>query len=127
MPAALVESFTDTDYNRHLALLAVTLEEGRERMIGEARYVVDPLDRAACEFAISVADSWQRLGLGGLLLDRLERQATACGRNHMTAGTLSSNLAMLALAARKGYSSSVDPEDASLVQLDKTITKLMAA
>ena len=62
-PEALIESLIAVDYVRHLALLAVTIEDGREVMIGEARYVVDARDASTCELAIAVADAWQARGI----------------------------------------------------------------
>jgi hypothetical protein len=55
LPEALLERFTSIDYCNHLALLAEVFEDGRETMIGEARYIVDERDPETCEFAVSVA------------------------------------------------------------------------
>ena len=88
LPETLVESFASIDYCRHLALLAELFEDGRETMIGEARYVIDASDPETCEFAIAVADNWQARGIARTLLDRLERQAAASGIRRMVADTL---------------------------------------
>lgn len=122
LPETLVESFANIDYSRHLALLAETFEDGRQRMIGEARYIVDPVDPAVCEFAIAVDDDWQRRGLGSLLLARLEGQATKGGVHRMTAETLSVNRPMLGLARRAGYSVSASAADAGHARLEKKFT-----
>ena len=103
LPEALAERFASIDYRSHLALLAEVFEDGRETMIGEARYVVDARDPATCEFAIAVADDWQARGIARALLDRLERQAAASGIRRMVADTLLTNRAMIGLAARAGY------------------------
>ena len=78
-------------------------EDGREIMIGEARYVVDERDPTTCEFAIAVADAWQRCGIARALLVRLERQAAESGFRSMVADTLVTNRAMLGLARRTRY------------------------
>ena len=101
LPEALVERFASIDYRSHLALLAEVFEDGRETMIGEARYVVDARDPETCEFAIAVADDWQAHGIARTLLDRLERQAAASGIRRMVADTLITNRAMIQLAARR--------------------------
>src|SRR5213076_508542 len=93
LPEALVERFACIDYRSHLALLAEVFEDGRETMIGEARYVVDER-----ESAIAVADDWQTCGIARALLDRLERQAAATGIRRMVADTLLGNGAMIGLA-----------------------------
>jgi len=102
-PEALIERFTSIDYRNHLALLAEVFENGCEIMIGEARYVVDAGDPAACEFAICVADDWHVRGIGRALLDRLERQAATSGIQRMAGDTLLVNKAMVEFARRAGY------------------------
>lgn len=121
LPEALVERFASIDYRSHLALLAEVFEEGRETMIGEARYVVDERDPATCEFAIAVADDWQAYGIARALLDRLERQAAASGIRRMVADTLISNEAMLGLARSAGYAIRASREDAELARLEKAL------
>jgi len=41
LPEALVERFGGADHASHVALLAEVFEDGRETMLGEARYVVE--------------------------------------------------------------------------------------
>jgi GNAT superfamily N-acetyltransferase len=54
------------------------------------------------EFAISVADSWQRQGLGRALLSALQSRAVSLG--HFLFGeTLKTNEAMQGLARRSGF------------------------
>src|SRR5690348_11370012 len=58
LPDAVAQRFVSIDYRSHLALLAEVFENGREIMVGEARYVVNEHDPATCEFALAVADDW---------------------------------------------------------------------
>ena len=122
LPETLVERFASIDYRSHLALLAEVFEDGRETMIGEARYVVDERDPATCEFAIAVADDWQARGIARALLDRLERQAAASGIRRMVADTLLTNRAMIGLATRTGYAVRASREDATLARLEKSLS-----
>ena len=122
LPDALAEQFASIDYRSHLALLAEVFDGGRETMIGEARYVVDPDDRELCEFAISVADGWRRCGLGSALLSRLELEAAASGISMMSAQTLVSNKAMLGLAVRAGYRVVANRCDAAQADLQKKLS-----
>jgi acetyltransferase len=122
VPEAVAQRFISIDYRSHLALLAEVFEDGRETMIGEARYVVDLRDPTTCEFAIAVADDWQARGLARALLDRLERQAGASGIRRMLANTLLANKAMIGLAARTGYAVRANREDATLARLEKNLT-----
>lgn len=122
LPEAVVQGLISVDYRSHLALLAEVFEDGREIMIGEARYVIDQGDSVSCEFAIAVADDWQANGIGRALLARLEREAAASGIRRMVADTLYDNKAMLWLAARRGYAIRMNPQDARLVRLEKTLS-----
>lgn len=121
LPEAMAQRFAGIDYHSHLALLAEVFEDGRQTMIGEARYIVDPCDPTAGEFAIAVADVWQFHGLARVLLDRLERQAAASGIRRMVADTLLANRAMIGLAVHAGYAVRASREDAMLATLEKCL------
>lgn len=121
LPEALAQRFTSIDYRSHLALLAEVFVGGRQTMIGEARYVVDPSDPATGEFAIAIADVWQFHGLARILLDRLELQASASGIQLMVADTFLANRAMIGLAAHAGYAVRANRGDAMLARLEKRL------
>jgi acetyltransferase len=123
LPEALAERFSCVDYSSHMALLAEHFTGDRGTIIGEARYVVDEGDPDSCEFAIAVADDWQRLGLARTLLGRLISHATAAGICRMAADTMSANRAMIALAARIGFSVGSNPKDRRLLCLDKHLCR----
>jgi GNAT superfamily N-acetyltransferase len=124
LPKALVERFANIDYSSHVALLAEVFQDGREIMIGEARYVIDQHDPATCEFAIAVADEWQAHGIAGALLDRLEREAAISGLTRMVADTLISNTEMRGLAWSAGYAVTASPEDVTLMRLEKRLAPI---
>jgi acetyltransferase len=122
LPDGVAQRLENFDNNGHLALLAEVLEDEREIMVGEARYVVDQDDSGACEFALAVADHWQRCGIGRALLVQLELQVAASGLRRMRADTLYDNRAMRGLAAGRGYAISANREDARLVKLEKQLS-----
>jgi acetyltransferase len=122
LPQTLAQRFANIDYQGHLALLAEVFENGRQIMIGEARYAVDHHDRTKCEFAIAVARAWQGSGLARMLLQRLERQALQSGVHHIAADTLIDNKAMISLAARAGYAVATSQDDATMARLEKSLT-----
>ena len=126
LPEALAQRFSSIDYSSHLALLAEVFVGGRQTMIGEVRYIVDPRDPITCEFAIAVADDWQFHGLASILLGRLERQAAASGVQRMVADTFLANRAMIALAAHAGYAVRARREDAMLARLEKCLASSTA-
>jgi len=122
LPEVVAQRFISIDYRSHVALLAEVFDDGREIMIGEARYVLDEHDPATSEFALAVADDWQGRGVGRVLLARLEREAAASGIRRMLADTLYDNKAMRALAASSGYTVRANREDARLVRLEKQLS-----
>ncbi len=127
LPEAVAQRFTSINYRSHLALLAEIFKDGREIMVGEARYVVDEDDPAVCEFALAVSDDWQACGIGRALLARLEREAAASGIRRMVADTLYDNKAMRALAVASGYAVTANPKDVRLVKLEKQLSAWTAA
>jgi len=95
----LLASLTQPDPSRHVAVAAV---EG-DRIIGEGRFVALG-DSGRAEFAIAVADEWQRQGLGARLLGSLTSAARQAGLTVLQGDVLRTNSAMLGLAARAGFS-----------------------
>jgi acetyltransferase len=120
-PEALIDRLTPVDHVRHLALLAVVLRDGREVMIGEARYVVRANDPETCELAIALADDWQARGIGRALLGWLQRQAAASGIRRMVGETLSANQKMISLARSAGFAVRTSREDATVATLEKLL------
>jgi acetyltransferase len=116
IPDRLLAQLTHVDHCGHLVLVAEVFTDAREIVIGEARYVVGADGRSA-EFAISIADEWQGLGLGTSLLSRLIEAARRAGLQRITGETLASNFSMLRLAEKAGFSCAVDEEITELVQL----------
>ncbi len=100
--------FTDIDPQREIALIATVRDAGEERQVGVARCVREPgSDRA--EFAIVLADEWQRRGVGTALLGAIFDAATARGVRHVYGITLAENAGMLALARRLGCTIRAEP------------------
>jgi acetyltransferase len=54
----LLSRFTQIDYDRDMALVALERDGGEERFAGVARYS-QLSETDECEFAIVVADAWQ--------------------------------------------------------------------
>jgi acetyltransferase len=116
----MLAQLTRVDHERHLALIAVTGHGEREIQIGVARYVVGT-DRRRCEFAIAVADDWQRKGLGSRLMEALMAAARAAGMREMYGEVLAGNRKMLEFAARLGFQARVDASDPGVLRMEKTI------
>ena len=91
---------TEVDGHNHEALGAIDPETGRG--VGIARYVRDANDPTRAEAAVTVADEWQRRGVGKLLLERLTDRARAEGITHFTALVSADNAGVKALVKRLG-------------------------
>src|SRR6266545_4131851 len=111
-PAMLIR-FTQIDYDREMAFVAVREEGGREIEIGVARYVTNP-DARTCEFALVVADAWQCKGLGRRMLERLIEVARWRKLRTMEGHILAGNQPMLGLCKKLGFRISDHPQDAAL-------------
>jgi acetyltransferase len=94
----LLASLTQVDQSRHVAVAAV---EG-DRIIGEGRFVALG-DSGRAEFAVAVADEWQRHGVGARLLGFLTAAARQAGLAVLEGEVLRTNGAMLGLAGRAGF------------------------
>jgi len=100
-PAPLVRhQFSLIDHRDHEALVVVDGDE----VVGIAHW-----DRAGCcpdeaEIAITIAENWQRRGLGRVLIRALAGDAHRHGIDTLTATVLADNRAALGLAAKNGPS-----------------------
>jgi len=88
-------------------------EGGREIEIGVARYITNP-DARTCEFALVVADAWQRKGLGRRMLERLIEVARWRKLSTMEGHILAGNQSMLGLCKKLGFEISDHPEDSAM-------------
>ena len=102
LPEKKLKAFTQIDYDRHMAFVAVIDEHGRDVEIGVARYVATEKP-GACEFAIAVADAWQGSGVAGLLMLSLIDAARERGFKTMEGIVLSGNQKMLKFARQLGF------------------------
>ncbi|MFO7324191.1 MAG: GNAT family N-acetyltransferase [Pseudomonadota bacterium] len=109
----MVRRLTDIDPEREAALIAVARQDGHERQVGVARFCKTSDDRA--EVAVTVADDWQRRGLGTLLLRRLINLARASGVRTLYSVDSSGNARMRELATHMGFSCQPDPADRTQV------------
>jgi acetyltransferase len=115
----MLSHFTQVDYDDHMALVAVSMEP-RETEVAVARYIATP-GTAGCEFAIVVADAWQRRGVATLLLGALMDAARAGGLKTMFGEVLASNHRMLALVRRLGFRILRNPADSRLVRVERDL------
>lgn len=95
-----VVRFLEFDRCRELAIAAV-LSPGEPTELGVVRLV--DLGGGRAEFALLVADPWQRQGLGRKLLEKAIDAARCCGLELLEGYVLPGNQAMLSLCRRLGF------------------------
>lgn len=120
-PAMLVR-FTQIDYDREMALIAVIKDEesGKETQIGVARYVVNP-DGESVEFALAVGDNWQKCGIGRKLMSCLIECARMKGYRAVVGDVLSTNTKMFRLMTSLGFSIHPHPDDTAVKKVVKPL------
>jgi len=99
----MLARFTQIDYDREMALIAVVYVDGQETEIGVARYITNP-DGKSCEFAIVIADNWQRQGIARRLMQLLIKTARSHALQIMEGDVLADNREMLNLMSKIGFS-----------------------
>jgi RimJ/RimL family protein N-acetyltransferase len=105
--------------DRERALVAVAGEAADESIVGGARYVKGR-DSDTCEFAVTLTDSWQGMGLASGMMRALIRDARARGLRRMEGYVLAVNKPMLDLARRLSFEVVASDEGPTvrLVRLD---------
>ena len=81
-----------------------------------ARYIANP-DGRSCEFAVVIADAWQRKGLASRLLSLLIEAARERALGQMMGYVMASNRPMLSLCEKLGFSVAADGGDATQMQV----------
>ncbi len=112
--------FTQIDYDREMALIAVIERNGKEMELGVCRYAINP-DGKSCEFALVVADEWQGKGIGSKLMNCLIYAARARGLKLMEGEVLATNKNMLKLSANLGFSISPSEEDPAIKRINRPL------
>jgi acetyltransferase len=117
----MLARFTQIDYDREMALVAIAPgEEGGHTFLGVARYVINP-DGSSCEFALTVADAWQNRGVGPKLMERLMHVARERGLETMVGEVLAQNPRMLRMCKRLGFSALRSQDDAEIILVSRPL------
>lgn len=106
------------DYDREMALVAELRDPatGDRQILGVGRMTKVHGTRDA-EFAVVVADEFQRQGLGGELVRRIRAVAEAERLGRLTGDVLSENGDMIRLCERHGFLSSPKPDEPQVVSM----------
>ncbi|NMM13416.1 MAG: bifunctional acetate--CoA ligase family protein/GNAT family N-acetyltransferase [Rhodoferax sp.] len=120
LPATMLARFTLIDYDREMALVAVTRERQVDadgiatevtRIVGVSRYITNP-DRSSCEFSLVVADEFKGKGLGSRLMLSIMDFAREKGLTEIEGLVLANNPTMLKLMRGLGFHVKPFSEDA---------------
>jgi acetyltransferase len=102
--------FTQIDYDREIAFVAIDASGEQEEIRGVARYTRMP-DGFSCEFGIVIEDGWQGRGLGHALMTALEETARSRGLTEIIGYVLRDNEGMARLMRGRGYLATAAPDD----------------
>lgn len=102
LPHSLLVRFTQIDYDREIALVAIDEESSEERMLGVSR-IISGADKEEAEFAVLVGDPWQGKGIGETLLRKCLSIAKERGIKSVFGIVLPENTQMLALGKKLGF------------------------
>jgi len=94
--------FTQIDYDREIALVAIQEIEGEEKMLGVARVILDIKPRHG-EFSVIVSDACQGKGIGAELLSQCLSIAKGRGVESVMGVVLTENTQMLTLGRKLGF------------------------
>ena len=114
----MLVQFTQIDYRREMAMVAMAIRDGQEHQVGVARYVINP-DGRSCEFAIVVGDQITHQGIGTRLMKALFRAARDHGLQVIEGTVLKNNEPMLHLMSDLGFTRRMDPDDPELVLVER--------
>lgn len=118
LPFAQLARFTQLDYERDMAFVAVARNDaGVPETIGAARAHADP-DNIAAEFAVLVRSDLKGRGLGTMLLQKVIRYARDKGLQQLFGEVLAENSSMLRLALSVGFRASAPQDGCITVTLD---------
>jgi acetyltransferase len=113
---AMIERFTQIDYDRELALVALENPDGGtpggpgSRLCGVAR-IIPTWEDGVAEFAIVVGDWTHQSGLGRELMLRMFDACRTRGYDVIEGVVLGENVSMLRFCERLGFTIKVNPDD----------------
>jgi acetyltransferase len=109
-----IARFTQIDYAREIAFLAIDPETGA--MLGGSRLIADP-DYLNAEYAIMVRSDLKGHGIGWALMQHLITYAKAEGIQKIQGSVLMENTQMLSMCRNLGFEVRADPDDSALCKV----------
>ena len=94
--------YCNIDYDREIAIVAELTENNQRKIAGVVRLVIDPDGRKG-EFAVVLADPWQKLGLGSKMVDYIIGIAEDKNLESVYGVVMRENTRMIALVESLGF------------------------
>jgi acetyltransferase len=116
LPHARAARLSQIDYDREMALVALTEEEGRPRLAGVVRLIADPNNEKG-EYAVIVRSDMKGQGLGYRLMQEMLAYARARGLALVFGEVLRENTVMLQMARELGGVQRMLDADARVVEV----------
>jgi len=101
------------DYDREIAIVAETEEEGKKKIVGVGRLIADP-EHETVEYAILVADKWQNMEIGSHLTDYCLEISKKWGLKKVVAQTISDNHRIISMFKKRNFSIEHDKETSTI-------------
>lgn len=112
---AEVRYFTEVDHRDHEALIALTSDG---EIVAVGRYIRLKDEPTEAEVAVTVADDWQRRGVGGAVLRLLAEHARQAGIETFEAICLAENKDMRQLLEDLGGDAETSPPERGVVEVE---------
>jgi acetyltransferase len=101
-PHEMRARYCDIDYDKEIGIVAELEEEGRRKILGVVRLIIEQ-DGKKGEVAFIVADPWQGLGLGSKMVDHMIEICRDRGLETVYALTLPDNYRAIRLLKKRGF------------------------
>lgn len=108
--------FTQIDYDREMAIV-VEMEENGEKLFAGVVRMITGINNREGEFAIVVADPWQGIGIGNILMDYILEIARERGITRVFANVLKANTIMLHMFRKRGFEIHSEDYETSFAEL----------
>ncbi|NVO73107.1 bifunctional acetate--CoA ligase family protein/GNAT family N-acetyltransferase [Photobacterium damselae] len=116
-----MSNFTQIDYDREMAFIAVFENKGHTEILGVVRALSDP-DNMDAEFAILIRSDLKGLGLGRIMMEKIIHYCQHKGLQRITGMTMPNNRSMIMLAQKMGFHVDIQMED-GVVEMELNLIK----
>lgn len=124
LPHSQMARFTQIDYDREMAFIAIGADESTSsQTLGVVRAISDP-DNQTAEFAIIIRSDMKGQGLGEKLLEKMIRYCRERSTGEMVGQVLRENSAMLGLAKHLGFSAQLLADEIDVMEVTLNLQNL---